>query len=119
MKKLFLSIFVFSLLFSGNVYAKDLRLLCTSNTGAIDVVTIIVEKGKALMLFKNSKLTEWSKIKIPLSCLTSAGLDSSNIDIRMLLLTNGNWDIDIHSIYLTDNKNIPPVDCSNLSVGIR
>ena len=70
-------------------------------------------------LFKNSKLTEWSKIKIPLSCLTSAGLDSSNIDIRMLLLTNGNWDIDIHSIYLTDNKSIPPVDCSNLSVGIR
>ena len=69
-------------------------------------------------LFKNSKLTEWSKIKIPLSCLTSAGLDSSNIDIRMLLLTNGNWDIDMHSIYLTDNKNIPPVDCSNLSEGI-
>ena len=69
-------------------------------------------------LFKNSKLTEWSKIKIPLSCLASAGLDSSNIDIRMLLLTNGNWDIDMHSIYLTDNKNIPPVDCSNLSEGI-
>ena len=44
-------------MFSGNVYAKDLRLLCTSNTGAIDVVTIIVEKGKALMLFENSKLT--------------------------------------------------------------
>jgi len=70
-------------------------------------------------LFKNSKLTEWSKIKIPLSCLASVGLDKSNIDIRMLFLTNGNWDIDIHSIYIKDSKLNAPTDCSDLLEGVN
>ena len=62
MKKLFSTILVLGLLLSGNAYAKDLRLLCTSNTGAIDVVTIIIGKGKAIMLFMNTRLTTgWVK----------------------------------------------------------
>ena len=61
MKKI-LGIIVLSLVLSGNAHAKDLRLLCESENGVIDFVTIIVEKGKALMLFKNSKLTAgWVK----------------------------------------------------------
>ena len=40
MKKLFLSILVLGLLLSGNAYAKDLRLICTSERGDLDVVTI-------------------------------------------------------------------------------
>jgi hypothetical protein len=87
---------------------------CAGNGYEICRGTIDITK-----LFKNSKLTEWSKIKVPLSCLTSAGLDLSNIDIRMLLLTNGNWDIDMHSIYIKDNKLNKSIDCSDLSVGIN
>ena len=61
MKKL-LGILVLSLLLSGNAYAKDLRLICTSEEGKLDVVTIIIGKGKAIMLFLNERLTTgWVK----------------------------------------------------------
>ena len=61
MKKL-LGIVVLGLLLSGNAYAKDLRLICTSEEGKLDVVTIIVGKGKAIMLFLNERLTTgWVK----------------------------------------------------------
>jgi len=56
MKKI-LSIVVLGLLLSGNAHAKDLRLICTSNNGVIDIITIIIEKEKALMIIMNSKLT--------------------------------------------------------------
>ena len=59
MKKLLL-IVVLGLLLSGNAHAKDLRLICTSKNGAIDIVTIIIEKEKALMIIMNSKLTTGS-----------------------------------------------------------
>ena len=62
MKKLFLSILVICLLLSGSAYAKDLRLICTSEEGKLDVVTIIIGKGKAIMLFLNERLTTgWVK----------------------------------------------------------
>ena len=62
MKKLFSTILVLGLLLSGNAYAKDLRLICTSERGDLDVVTIIIGKGKAIMLFFNTRLTTgWVK----------------------------------------------------------
>ena len=62
MKKLFLSILVLGFLLGGNAYAKDLRLICTSEEGKLDVVTIIIGKGKAIMLFLNERLTTgWVK----------------------------------------------------------
>ena len=69
-------------------------------------------------LLNNQQLSEWSKVQIPISCLQSAGLDTSSIDIRAILLSNDNWDIDMHSIKIlaNDSKNLP--DCSNLLSGI-
>ena len=69
-------------------------------------------------VFKNKKLAQWASVKIPVSCLQSAGLDSSNMDIRAILLSNDNWDIDLHSIKIlaTNSNNLP--NCSNLSSGI-
>ena len=69
-------------------------------------------------LLNNKQLSEWSKVQIPISCLQSAGLDASSIDIRAILLSNDNWDIDMHSIKIlaNDSKSLP--DCSNLLSGI-
>ncbi len=69
-------------------------------------------------VFKNKKLAQWASVKIPVSCLQSAGLDSSNMDIRAILLSNDNWDIDLHSIKIlaTNSNNLP--NCSNLSSGV-
>ena len=62
MKKLFSTILVICSLLGGNAYAKDLRLICTSERGDLDVVTIIIGKGKAIMLFLNERLTTgWVK----------------------------------------------------------
>ena len=52
-------------------------------------------------VFKNKKFAQWASVKIPVSCLQSAGLDSSNMDIRAILLSNDNWDIDLHSIKIS------------------
>ena len=70
-------------------------------------------------LFSTKKLTDWSKLHIPLSCLEEGGLDISNIDIRTLFLTNGNWEIDLHSIKIIDSKLPKNISCSNLASGIR
>ena len=87
---------------------------CAGNGYEICRGTIDITK-----LFNNKKLTDWSKIQLPISCLKEAGLDLSNVDIRSLLLTNGNWDIDIHSIKVLDNIPSKPIDCSNLTTGIQ
>jgi len=87
---------------------------CAGNGYEICRGTIDITK-----LFNNKKLADWSKIQLPISCLKEAGLDLSNMDIRSLLLTNGNWDIDIHSIKVLDNIPSKSIDCSNLTTGIQ
>ena len=57
MKKILLYVFL-SLFLSGNLYSKDLRLICTHNdTGLLDVVQISGGIGKAIVLFLNERIT--------------------------------------------------------------
>jgi len=87
---------------------------CAGNGYEICRGTIDVTK-----LLDNKKLSDWSKIQLPILCLREAGLDPSNIDIRSLFLTNDNWDVDIHSIKILDKISSKPIDCSNLTTGIQ
>lgn len=54
--------------------------------------------------FLESNINKWQLISIPLECLNDNDFEMSAITTRAQIITEGDWDIDIHSIKYINNQ---------------
>ena len=54
--------------------------------------------------FLESNVNKWQLISIPLECLNDNDFEMSAITTRAQIITEGDWDIDIHSIKYINNQ---------------